>query len=328
MSKEIPGNGIPEPTTNDLARIEKELQSKPLNDMGFPNEAEHDDLFRQYVNSLPKVAPKSLEESLALGKRVKDGGPDAKEAREELFFSCARMVISVARKRKARGTNTSFMDLIEEGNEGLWMAAEKYDYQRGVKFSTYSMWYIEQKIKKSGMEDAGTIKIPQGVAYLVNRVAKARGDLTNEKGEAPSIREVAKRVGLSPGRVEALLEYHELKSIGSINAHTENGEDADEHGDFIEDENSLYRDGLDGKVDLAILKKVCDGLPLELTSKQRKAIVFRYEFGLTYDEIGQIMKISVPAVKALEDKALRHLRIPQVKSKLEPFLEERPTKNK
>ena len=271
------------------------------------------DNVRMYLKEIGKISLLTLEEEQELSKKVADGDEHAKNMLAE---SNLRLVVSIAKRYVGRGV--LFLDLIQEGNIGLMKAVEKFDYDKGYKFSTYATWWIRQAITRAIADQARTIRIPVHMVETINKLARVQRQLTQELNREPTDEEIAKKIGIS---VEKVREVYKI-SQDPVSLETPIGEEDDSHlGDFIKDERTMSPEEY---ATIEMLKEELSGVLLTLTEREEK--VLRLRFGLddgqcrTLEEVGQVFNVTRERIRQIEAKALRKLRHPSRSRRLKDFL--------
>jgi len=225
-----------------------------------------------------------------------------------------RLVINIAKKHLNRGL--SFLDLVQEGNMGLMKAAEKYDYQKGYKFSTYSTWWIRQAMTRALADHARTIRVPVHVLETKNKISKATVILFQELGQEPNVEEVSRKVGLPLEKVTKIMQV----SNGAVSVETPIGDDESKLGDFIADPEAPSP--FTELVDIG-LKEEIDKVLATLTPREEKIIRMRLGIGekseFTLEEVGDIFGLTRERIRQIEAKALRKLQHPLRRKRLESF---------
>ena len=271
------------------------------------------DNVRMYLKEIGKISLLTLEEEQELSKRVAEGDEHAKNILAE---SNLRLVVSIAKRYVGRGL--LFLDLIQEGNIGLMKAVEKFDYDKGYKFSTYATWWIRQAITRALADQARTIRVPVHMVETINKMARIERQMTLELNREPTDQELSKKMGLS---VEKIAEIRKI-SQDPVSLETPIGEEDDSHlGDFLADERTMSPEEF---ATYEILKDELREVLDTLTVREKEVLELR--FGLfdgsshTLEEVGKQFKVTRERIRQIEAKALRKLRHPSRAKKLRDFL--------
>ena len=277
-----------------------------------------DDPVKIYLKEIGRVPLLSGNEEIELARVMAEGTPlEAKRAKKRLSEANLRLVVSIAKKYVGRGMQ--FLDLIQEGNLGLIKAVEKFDYNKGFKFSTYATWWIRQAITRAIADQARTIRIPVHMVETITKVKKVSSQLLHENGHDPTPEEIAARLELPVERVREIMRIAQ----DPVSLETPIGEEEDSHlGDFIPD------DDAPAPADAAshtLLKEQLEEVLSTLTD--REANVLRLRFGLidgrarTLEEVGAQFNVTRERIRQIEAKALRKLRHPSRSKKVKDFLD-------
>ena len=273
-----------------------------------------DDPVKAYLKEIGQVPLLSAEEEQTLARAARAGDADA---RRRLSEANLRLVVSVAKRYAGRGL--PFLDLIQEGNLGLMKAAEKFEPDRGFKFSTYATWWIRQSITRAIADQGRTIRIPVHLVEHINRVRKTAGELLRKNGREPTAEEIAVRLEMEPDRVRELLQLAQEP----VSLETPVGEEEDAHlEDFIQDEEAGIPVDEAGR---QLLRRELMSVLKSLTPREERVITLR--FGLddgrprTLEELGKEFNVTRERIRQIEAKALRKLRHPSRAKRLRDYLE-------
>lgn len=260
----------------------------------------------------------SIPEIKEVNRRLSIGEAKARRAKKEMVEANLRLVISIAKKYTNRGLQ--FLDLIQEGNIGLMKAVDKFEYQRGYKFSTYATWWIRQAITRSIADQARTIRIPVHMIETINKLNRISRQLLQETGQEPTPEELSRKMNIPEDKIRKILKI----AKEPISMETPIGDDEDSHlGDFIEDLNTMSPVDATTNFGLseAVQKVLCSLTP-------REAKVLRMRFGInmntdhTLEEVGKQFDVTRERIRQIEAKALRKLRHPSRAEQLRSFLED------
>ena len=292
----------------DEDQRDKELFEQALTDVGL------DDPVKMYLKDIGRVPLLSADEEVDLARRMQE---DDESAKKRLSEANLRLVVSIAKRYVGRGM--LFLDLIQEGNLGLMKAVEKFDYQKGFKFSTYATWWIRQSITRAIADQARTIRIPVHMVETINKLTRVQRVLLQEFGREPTPEEIAEKMGVTVERVR------EIQKIAQdpVSLETPIGEEEDSHlGDFIEDEKTTTPSD---SVAFTMLKEQLLGVLDTLTPREEKVLRLRYGIDdgkpRTLEEVGREFNVTRERIRQIEAKALRKLRHPSRSKKLKDFLE-------
>ena len=275
-----------------------------------------DDSVRLYLREIGKIPLLNAEEELALAQRVVAG---EKKAKDKMAEANMRLVVSIAKRYSGRGLD--FLDLIQEGNTGLLRAVEKFDPDKGFKFSTYATWWIRQAITRAIADQARTIRIPVHMVETINKLLRTQRRMTQELNREPTIEELAKELEMEPEKVEYVMKIKQ--DITSLDAGV--GRDGDEEDsvlrDFIEDEDSATPEESAAS---QLLKEQVQAILSTLSDREQKIIKMR--FGLengkshTLEEVGQEFAVTRERIRQIEAKALAKLRKHKDSKKLHDYI--------
>lgn len=298
--------------SDDELKKEDDIEMDKI-DLSLPKGISIDDPVRMYLKEIGKIPLLKPHEEIEYAKRMLEGDEIAKQ---RLVEANLRLVVSIAKRYVGRGM--LFLDLIQEGNLGLIKAVEKFDYERGFKFSTYATWWIRQAITRALADQARTIRVPVHMVETINKMARIQRQMTLELNREPSEEEIAKKMGISVEKVREVIKI----SQDPVSLETPIGEEDDSHlGDFIKDELSMSPEEYATN---EILKEEIKSVLLTLQEREQEVLELR--FGLvdgtshTLEEVGKKFNVTRERIRQIEAKALRKLRHPSRAKKLKDFL--------
>ena len=309
-----PLSDIDEPAIDELVD-EEDTDEDTLNSGQYFDDVS-DDSVRLYLREIGKIPLLNAEEELALAQRVVAG---EKKAKDKMAEANMRLVVSIAKRYSGRGLD--FLDLIQEGNTGLLRAVEKFDPDKGFKFSTYATWWIRQAITRAIADQARTIRIPVHMVETINKLLRTQRRMTQELNREPTIEELGKELEMEPEKVEYVIKIKQ--DITSLDAGVgRDGEDEDSVlGDFIEDEDGATPEE---SATSQLLKEQVQAVLSTLSEREQKIVKMR--FGLengkshTLEEVGQEFAVTRERIRQIEAKALAKLRKHKDAKKLHEYL--------
>ena len=293
----------------DDSEVDKLLQTDLLK---MAESMDVDEPIKMYLREIGQIPLLSYEEEIDYAQRVLNG---EEEAKQKLIESNLRLVVSIAKKHTNRGLK--MLDLIQEGNMGLMKAVEKFEYEKGFKFSTYATWWIRQAITRAIADQGRTIRIPVHMIETINKIKKESRIILQETGKEPTAEELAKKLELPVEKVKSILEMNQ----DPISLETPVGSEEDsELGDFVEDDK--FANPYDATARVLLKEQLDEVLK---TLNDREEMVLRYRYGLddgsqkTLEEVGKIFNVTRERIRQIEVKALRKLRHPSRRKKLEDY---------
>lgn len=302
-----------EPDEEMIINEEDEVDVENI-DLSAPEGISIDDPVRMYLKEIGKVPLLTAEEEITLAKKMEEGDLIAKN---KLAEANLRLVVSIAKRYVGRGM--LFLDLIQEGNLGLLKAVEKFDYNKGYKFSTYATWWIRQAITRAIADQARTIRIPVHMVETINKLVRVSRQLLQKLGREPLPEEIAAELNMSVERVKEIIKI----SQEPVSLETPIGEEEDSHlGDFIQDDNVPVP--ADAATSTLLKEHIAEVLST-LTEREQK--VLRLRFGIddgrarTLEEVGKVFEVTRERIRQIEAKAIRKLKQPSRSRKLEGYLE-------
>ena len=308
-------DGSPEPEYDDLVS-EDDLTDEDLEITAENVDQFADDSVRLYLREIGKIPLLSNEEEVDLAYRIVKG---EKKAKDKMVEANMRLVVSIAKRYSGRGLD--FLDLIQEGNTGLLRAVEKFDPDKGFKFSTYATWWIRQAITRAIADQARTIRIPVHMVETINKVLRATRKLTNELNREPTVEEIAKEMGMEPEKIDYVMKIKQ--DIASLDATV--GRDGDDEdsvlGDFIEDEGRVSPEDAAAA---QMLKEQIAEILSSLSEREQKVVKLRFGIGggrpHTLEEVGAEFSVTRERIRQIEAKALSKLRKHKDTKKLHEYL--------
>jgi RNA polymerase primary sigma factor len=294
--------------TNDEEEEVVEQNTSYLDDIS-------DDSVRLYLREIGKIPLLTSEEELALAQRVVAG---EKKAKDEMAEANMRLVVSIAKRYSGRGLD--FLDLIQEGNTGLLRAVEKFDPDKGFKFSTYATWWIRQAITRAIADQARVIRIPVHMVETINKLLRTQRRMTQELNREPTIEELGKELEMDPEKIEYVIKIKQ--DVNSLDAAVRDDEEDSVLGDFIEDEDTKSPD--EAATEQLLKEQVQNILASALSERELKIVKMR--FGLedgknhTLEEVGHEFSVTRERIRQIEAKALAKLRKHKDARKLYEYL--------
>ena len=306
---------IEEPESDDLEK-EEELSDEELAITTENVDEFADDSVRLYLREIGKIPLLTLEEEQNLAQRVVKGD---KKAKDKMVESNMRLVVSIAKRYGGRGLD--FLDLIQEGNTGLLRAVEKFDPDKGYKFSTYATWWVRQAITRAIADQARTIRIPVHMHETINKVMRTMRKLTSELNREPTNEEIAKELDMEPEKIDYIMRIKQDTASLDASIGREGDDEDSVLGDFVEDEE---RDSPEDAAANQILKEQLSEIIASLSPREQKIIRLRFGIGggrpHTLEEVGNEFDVTRERIRQIEAKALSKLRKNKETKKLHEYL--------
>ena len=308
-------NSILEELGRSLIAVgQEEEKGETLNLEADLSSYDEDEPIKLYMKDIGKVPLLDAKEEMELAKKAASGD---EQARRKLAEANLRLVVSVA--KHYNGCGLPLLDLIQEGNQGLMKAVEKFDYTKGYKFSTYATWWIRQAVTRAIADQSRTIRIPVHMVENMNRIIRKSRSMVQELGREPSIQEIADALELPVEKISDAIKMN----MDPISLEMPVGEEEETHlGDFIQDVGSMIP--LEETTRILLNEQLSEALH---TLTQREEEVLRLRYGLTdgrartLEEVGQIFHVTRERIRQIEAKALRKLKHPTRSRKLRDYLE-------
>lgn len=294
-----------EPSKEEVAKTESEI--------GLENS--QFDSVQMYLREIGRVAFLTADEEKELARRIEVGD---EEARQKLTKANLRLVVSIAKKYVGRSPNLSLLDLIQEGNMGLFRAVQKFDWRRGYKFSTYATWWIRQAVTRALADQARTIRIPVHMVETISKYTQVRRNLLQDLGREPLPEEIASEMGLEPEKVRHIQKI----SQETVSLETPVGEDEEDSilGEFIEDEKEVTPTISAAR---ALLRSRMNDILVDLAPREKKILDMRFGLtdGITHtlEEVGKEFGVTRERIRQIEAKSLEKMRKHQHSKKLEGY---------
>ncbi len=314
--EELVSPDFEEPAIDELIDEEEDTPEDVLNSGQYFDDIS-DDSVRLHLREIGKIPLLSAEEELALAQRVVAGD---KKAKDKMAEANMRLVVSIAKRYSGRGLD--FLDLIQEGHTGLLRAVEKFDPDKGFKFSTYATWWIRQAITRAIADQARTIRIPVHMVETINKLLRTQRRMTQELNREPTIEELAKELEMEPEKVEYVIKIKQ--DISSLDAGVGRDDDSEDSvlGDFIVDEDSTTPED---SASNQLLKEQVQAVLSTLSEREQKIVKMR--FGLengkshTLEEVGQEFAVTRERIRQIDAKALAKLSKHKDAKKLYEYLQ-------
>jgi RNA polymerase primary sigma factor len=271
-----------------------------------------EDTVKMYLKEIGKAKLLSKDEELGIAKKMEEG---CRHSKKVLTVCNLRLVVSIAKKYTGRGI--LFLDLIQEGNQGLMRAVDKFDYRKGYKFSTYATWWIRQAITRAIADQARTIRVPVHMVETINKLRKSIRELMQDLGRKPTELEISDYTGISIEKVQEIIGISQIP----LSLETPIGDEEGNYlGDFVEDQSMESPDAVISKDNL---KEGLNAVLSDLTEREARVIRLRFGFddgkARTLEEVGNLFDVTRERIRQIESKALRKLRHPNRIKKLKEY---------
>ncbi|OGZ57430.1 MAG: RNA polymerase sigma factor RpoD [Candidatus Spechtbacteria bacterium RIFCSPHIGHO2_01_FULL_43_30] len=296
---------LAEPSEEEMKKTEKEID---LSNLQF-------DSVQMYLREIGRVSFLTADEEKELARRIEMGD---EEARQKLTQANLRLVVSIAKRYVGRSPNLTLLDLIQEGNMGLFRAVQKFDYRRGYKFSTYATWWIRQAVTRALADQARTIRIPVHMVETISKYTQVRRRLLQDLGREPLAEEIASEMGLEPEKVRHIQKI----SQETVSLEAPVGEDDEDSmlGEFIEDEKEVTPTVSAAR---SLLRGRMDEILEDLAPREKKILDMRFGLsdGITHtlEEVGKEFGVTRERIRQIEAKALEKIRKHRSSRKLEGY---------
>jgi RNA polymerase primary sigma factor len=324
LYEKLEGSGVKVVSSDEMLRMETEKEGAEFGkkkdrttDIYLPEDIEDasSDLVQMYLREIGRVPLLNAEDEVKLAKAIEKGDLAAKQRLTEANL---RLVVSIAKKYVGRSHNLSLLDLIQEGNIGLFRAVEKFDYRKGYKFSTYATWWIRQAITRALADQSRTIRIPVHMVETINKYTQITRRLVQELGREPLAEEIAAEMGIEVDKI------HHIQKISqeTVSLETSVGDSDDDSvlGDFIEDTETVMPHQIASR---KLLKNHVSEVLNELTPREQKILKIRFglEDGVTHtlEEVGQEFGVTRERIRQIEAKALEKIREHVMLKKLKDY---------
>ncbi len=273
------------------------------------------DSIQNYLKEISKEPLLNSDTEIELAKKIE---ANDKEARKKMIRANLRLVVSIAKKYIGRSPKLSFLDLIQEGNLGLFRAVDKFDWRRGYKFSTYATWWIRQSINRALADQSRTVRIPVHMVEKISKYTKARKELFQSLGREPSAEEIASEMGIEIEKVRHIIKIYQTAT--SLEAPVGDDDDSSTLADFIEDDKTVSPSITAGR---NLLKERLDEILVDLDKREREILSMRFglEDGVTHtlEEVGQKFGVTRERIRQIQAKALEKIRKHKQLKKLEGY---------